>query len=88
MNTIISFKDLREKQVINASNGEFIGCISDLEFDRNNGDIKFFSVKLRQKKFSLKCPETVKFSYNDIEQIGEDIIVVSYFCTCKNNNSN
>lgn len=69
--------EMREKEVINITNGERLGCVGDVEFDTFTGQIICIII-FAKKWFGLFGKnEDVVIYWNDIQVIGDDTILVS-----------
>lgn len=78
------YSELRKKEVINMRDCKKLGHIVDIDIDERNGCIR--RIKVTEKSHCLRClPECCNFickapdyiiPYNEIKQIGPDIIVV------------
>lgn len=69
-------KELMQKEVINKQDGKRLGYIKDLGLDIFQGQI--CSIILPQKEKGLFCgkEEGLVIPWNDIEKIGQDVILV------------
>lgn len=78
----MQFSDLRNKELICIQDGMKIGFVDDLEFDEENQRITAFISYGKQRLFGLLGKyDDVKISCNQIQVIGEDIILVNdYSC--------
>ena len=72
-----SMTDLLEKSVINASNGNKIGQLCDIELDTGSACLSALIVAVRNKStpFIAKC-EKVRIDWCNIRIIGKDAILV------------
>ena len=71
--------DFIYREVVNISDGEKIGFVSDIEFDVNTGNICSIIVPDKSKKlFSLKNKGKI-IPWDNIRKIGDDIILVELF---------
>lgn len=69
--------DFRQKEVINISNGERLGFVTDAVIDEENGAVKALLVPKKGKTLGVFGKETeYEISWNDIRKIGEDIVLV------------
>ena len=80
--TFVNFRCLEKKEVVNTSTGERLGYICDAELDMQKGEIKYFIVPIQKDPFSMKPQEWKKFSFEDITQIGDDLILISRAYPC------
>jgi len=89
----MSFCTLKNKDVINITDGKNLGNICDLMFDTCNGKILGIIVPTSKNFFSLfKSNNDIFIPYNRICKIGKDIILVDIImqneiidntcCTC------
>lgn len=84
--------DLREKEVINLSDGCRLGNVCDVEIDTCSGHLVALIIWGRSKFFGLfgKCDD-IKICWKDIKVIGDDTILVEFNCPAEfkkyNNNS-
>ena len=71
--------DIQNKDVINISNGIKIGNIIDIKINIETGKIESFI--LEKKKFSniFSNNDEIEIYYNQINKIGEDVILVESF---------
>ncbi|MFV0519587.1 MAG: YlmC/YmxH family sporulation protein [Lachnospirales bacterium] len=75
---IISFSELREKEVINIRDGSRYGCVVDIIFNIETGNIAYLVIPMGTKFFGLMSGgQELRISYCDIEQIGDDLIIVN-----------
>ncbi|MDE6284290.1 MAG: YlmC/YmxH family sporulation protein [Bacilli bacterium] len=67
--------DLQNKDIISTDTGENIGRIIDVEIDSSG---KILYIYVEGKKFFRKYfnNEEIKFTYESIEKIGADVILV------------
>ncbi|TCT26719.1 YlmC/YmxH family sporulation protein [Melghiribacillus thermohalophilus] len=73
------FRDLSGKELIDISEGERLGVLgqTDLEIDPRTGKIKSIIIP-DYKWFGVKKGEqTERINWNDIETIGDDMIIVN-----------
>ncbi len=63
------------REVINVSNGEKIGYVSDIEFCGETGSIQSIFVPEKSRKF-FQSKKGTKISWDSIRKIGDDIILV------------
>lgn len=73
--------ELFSKEVVDTATGERLGFINDAEIDVERGIIRCFFVPEHCKNPFSKKRNVKKFSFNDIEKIGSDIILIR---TCYN----
>ena len=67
--------DLQDKNIININNGKNIGKITDLEINEEGKIINFYVTQRKLFKF-LSNTENI-FTINNINKIGEDVILVN-----------
>ena len=71
--------DLRNKEVINITDGSRLGCVYDAEFDVCTAKIVAIIVPGPAKFFGLfGRDEDYIIPWDNIEKIGDDIILVCY----------
>ena len=70
----ITFEQLREKEIINISNGSKLGRIIDLSFDFNSGKISGIVVPGEKKLF--KKSDDIFIPIRQIQKIGDDVILI------------
>lgn len=68
--------ELQEKDIINIRDGTKIGTIVDMEIDSNGRLVSFLVEK--NKFFSFSSKNEIEISFQQIEKIGEDVILVGY----------
>lgn len=74
---IISFSELRCREVINISDGKRLGYVSDLELDAENGRIVTLTVPCPGRFFGLfGCRGVYVIPWPCIRKIGDDLILV------------
>ena len=70
--------DLQNKNLVNINNGKNIGNIIDVNIDYENGSIKSFIIESKGNVFTFLNRDTdLEVKKNDIEKIGEDVILVN-----------
>ncbi len=67
--------DLQNKKIISTSNGKNIGSIIDVSINKN-GQIDSFIIESSKGLFNLNKDLDIKIYWNEIEKIGEDVILV------------
>lgn len=75
---MISFSDLRNKEVINVCDGSLLGCISDIEFNSCNGEIVSIVLPGSGLLSSLSAKNRICIPWRDIERIGKDTVLVRF----------
>lgn len=69
---------LKRKEVVNSKNGCRLGCVDDVEIDTINARLISIIIYGRPKFFGLfGRRDDMVISWNDIELVGEDAILVS-----------
>ena len=69
--------DLRSKDVINKKTGARLGCVVDAQVDTCTGCVVALIVLGRPKSMGFFAREELRVCWEDIEVIGDDIILVS-----------
>lgn len=79
---------LREKEVINLSDGSRLGAVCDVEFDTCTGKITSIVVYGKPKILGVfgKCEE-FEICWVDIKIIGDDTILVDFECPPESKNN-
>lgn len=73
----VNFGDIRRKEVINMRDGSRLGCICDLEVERESGRITAIVVPGPPRFFGLfRSDEELVIPYGRISMIGDDVILV------------
>ena len=73
--------DIREKEVINLSDGCRLGHVCDVEIDTCTGSLVSIIIWGKSKGFGLMGRyEDIKICWNDIKVIGDDTILVDFEC--------
>lgn len=70
--------DLQNKTVINITDGKDIGTIIDLEVDEEGKTVNLFVEKHKFLLSSLSNNKEISIKWNQIEKIGEDVILVRF----------
>lgn len=73
---ILTFSELRDKEVINVCDGKRMGYVCDLEIDAECGRICALILPARSLLSSLKKGAAVHIPFGCIKQIGRDLILV------------
>ncbi len=68
--------DLRDKDVINISDGRKLGCVTDVEIDICNGRLVAIMVPGEQRGFIFSKCEEIRIPWDRIVRIGNDAILV------------
>lgn len=73
------YAELRNKEIINISDGSRMGYVCDVEFDLETGKVNSLIVPRKTGFFGIftKHDEYV-ISWDDIKKIGDDIIFVEF----------
>ncbi len=81
---VVSFSDLCEKEVINLCDGKRLGYICDIDIDIECG--KIIRIALPAKNGFFPSKNKIFIRWDNIERIGEDIILVRFteVQSCKN----
>ena len=73
--------DLRDKEVINSKTACKLGNVCDVEIDSCTGKVVSIIIYGRGHSFSPFCKsEDIRISWENIEVIGEDTILVCHEC--------
>ncbi|MGI6360921.1 MAG: YlmC/YmxH family sporulation protein [Bacillota bacterium] len=74
---MMRISDLRNKDIINNSDGKKLGYIRDIEFDIQKGQVKSF-ILTYDKGFRgwFNRPEEIVIEWSQIKKIGVDVILV------------
>ncbi len=67
--------ELQSKKIISMTNGKNVGSIIDVNINKN-GQIESLIIESSKGIFSLNKDIDVKIYWNEIEKIGEDVILV------------
>ncbi|MBR6506296.1 MAG: YlmC/YmxH family sporulation protein [Clostridia bacterium] len=73
---VVSFSDLSDKEVINLCDGKRLGYVCDADIDTECGKIIRLSIPAKGGLFPGKS--RIYIRWENIERIGEDIILVKY----------
>ncbi len=73
---ILSFNELKQKEVINVCDGRRLGFVCNADFEIPSGQIVSISVPADCRCFTLGKIEEIKIPWCNIDRIGEDIIIV------------
>ncbi len=68
--------DLQNKDIVNIIDGKNIGNIIDAKIDERNGAIISLLVESKGKLISFSRGEDMEIKWQNIERIGEDVILV------------
>jgi len=70
--------DLKDKEVINITDGSRLGFVADIEFCPKTGKVEALIIPGPGKMFGLFGHEQeFRVKWDDIDQIGDDLIIVS-----------
>ena len=70
--------ELQYKNLVNVSNGKNIGNIIDVNIDYQSGNIKSFIIESKGSILTfLNKDNDMEVKWNDIQKIGEDVILVN-----------
>ncbi len=78
---MISYQELKKKDVLDISSGKNLGKINDLIIEKNSGKICKIIVPGRRNGF-LSC-ENLEIKYSSIQKIGDDVILINLNENCK-----
>jgi len=67
--------DLQTKKIVSISSGRNVGSIIDADI-REDGTIEAFIIEQNRSLFSLNRESDTKIFWNNIQKIGEDVILV------------
>lgn len=74
---IMTFCELRDKEVVNIIDGKRLGCVIDIEFDITCGIIRKLILPPQGKYFSFfSSRDNLIINWDCIERIGYDLILV------------
>ncbi len=74
--------DLASKEVVNINDGSKLGRIDDAEVDMKTSEIKNFIIHGKPRLFGLLGRgEDVVINFDEIEMVGEDIVIVKMAST-------
>ena len=82
---VITFNELKEKEVINVADGKRLGRVEDVLFDKDEKRVVGVVVPGERKLF--KKVEDVFIPIEELKRIGEDVILVKIFSKQENGNS-
>ncbi len=78
---MITFQELKRKDVLEVSSGKNLGKITDLIIEKKSGKIQKIIVPGKRGGF-LSC-ENLEIKYSKIQKIGDDVILVDLSNDCK-----
>jgi len=73
---MLKMSDFIYREVINISDGEKIGYVADIEFNKETGFINSIIIPEKTKKLFLSKNHGIKIPWDNIKKIGDDIILV------------
>ncbi len=73
---IVSFSDISDKEVVNICDGKRLGYVCDADIDCECGKIIRLAIPAKNGIFAGK--NRIYIRWDNIERIGEDIILVRY----------
>lgn len=71
----MKLSELQTKKIISTSNGKNVGSIIDVSITKS-GQIEALIVESTKGIFSLNKEADLKIYWNEIEKIGEDVILI------------
>ena len=74
---ILLLSKLYNKDVVNKNTGEKLGKIRDVEIDEVSGKINCLLISQHQSISSLIKKNKIKISFDNIEKIGDEVILVN-----------
>lgn len=74
----MKISDMRQKEVINVSDGKRLGFVCDIGFDLNDGQIQTIIVPGERSGALFGRARDIAIPFASIRRIGEDIILVDY----------
>ena len=76
---MVKISDMRQKEVINISDGKRLGFVCEIEFDLEKGNIETLIVPGEGKLLSIFGKNNeICIPWESIRRIGDDIILVDY----------
>lgn len=86
---IVSFSDLKRKDIVSIKDGTKLGYIGDIEFDAQKNEIISVVIYGRLKFFGLLGrEEDITIDWERVSVIGEDTVLVNYECKNRGRNRN
>ena len=73
---LITFSELRDKEIINVCDGKRLGYVCDLQIDAENGRICALILPSRSLLASFKKGSALEIPFSCIRRIGKDLILV------------
>lgn len=74
----MNLSDFQNKDVINIKDGKKIGNIIDCKINPLDGKIISFIINPLKGMFSFKGNNKIEIEYQNINKIGEDVILINY----------
>jgi YlmC/YmxH family sporulation protein len=69
--------ELRNKEVINMTDGERLGYVCDMEINRSTGHVQALIVPGRDKQKFFGKNSSLRIPWSEVERIGQDLIVIN-----------
>lgn len=80
----MNLSDMQVKEIVSVVDGRKLGKIVDVNVDSINGKINFFVCEQRRLfKRLFGSNSEVKFTFEDIDKIGEDVILIKLWYNCQ-----
>ena len=80
----MNLSDMHVKEIVSVVDGRKLGKIVDVNVDSINGKINFFVCEQRRFfKRLFGSNSEVKFTFEDIDKIGEDVILIKLWYNCQ-----
>ena len=79
---ICTVSALKNKEIINLSDGKRLGFACDVEIDLECGRIVSILVPADGRLFGSRKCEPMRILWCEIERIGDDVILVRSECSC------
>ncbi len=73
----ITFNELKEKEVINVTDGKRMGRVQDVIFDKDEGKVLGVIIPGERKLF--KKHDDIFIPIDELKRIGEDVILVKIY---------
>ncbi|NLM42692.1 MAG: YlmC/YmxH family sporulation protein [Clostridiales bacterium] len=71
--------ELRQKEIINISDGKRLGFVSDVEINMETGTIEAIIIPSESKFFRLFSKENdIVIPWHEIKKVGIDVILIDY----------
>jgi len=76
---MFKISELRQKEIINISDGKRLGFVSDIEINMETGTIEAIIIPSESKFFRFFTRENdVVIPWHEIKKIGIDVILIDY----------